>query len=201
MRGVEIDINGATNVPGLFAVGDQVGNFLSHISGAATYGRIAGEEAVKYAAAYDFAESVTEHLTVIERQSFYTELMERKEGAGWKELNILVNQLMDDYCPVFGVRSEGKFEAGLGYLEDARRIANSSLRCSNAHELMRACEAIDLLDIAEAVMLSARERQETRGAHIRSDYPFTNPLLANHFVEITKTKDGPVLKIRPAKKA
>lgn len=200
-RGVEIDINGATNVPGLFAVGDQVGNFLSHISGAATYGRIAGEEAVKYAAACDFAESVTEHLTVIERQSFYTELMERKEGAGWKELNILVNQLMDDYCPVFGVRSEGKFEAGLGYLEDARRIANSSLRCSNAHELMRACEAIDLLDIAEAVMLSARERQETRGAHIRSDYPFTNPLLANHFVEITKTKDGPVLKIRPAKKA
>ena len=66
---------------------------------------------------------------------------------------------------------------------------------------MRACEAIDLLDIAEAVMLSARERQETWGAHIRSDYPFTNPLLANHFVEITKTKDGPVLKIRPAKKA
>jgi len=57
---------------------------------------------------------------------------------------------------------------------------------------------LDLLDIGEAVMMSARERKETRGLHIRPDYPFTNPLLTNHFVEITRTKDGPVISIRPA---
>ena len=41
-RGIEIDVNGETNVKGLYAAGDEVGNFRADISGAATYGWIAG---------------------------------------------------------------------------------------------------------------------------------------------------------------
>ena len=201
-RGVQIDENAATNVPGLYAVGDQVGNFLSHISGAATMGRIAGEAAFAYAQATDFAPEPTVacHPTVKERQVFYSSMMDRKEGAGWKELNIIVNQLMDDYCPVFQVRSESKFRAGIDYFQDLRERSRDCIKCENAHELLRACEAFDLLDIGEAVIRSARERRETRGNHVRPDYPFTNPLLTNHFVMITKTPDGPQVAIRAARK-
>lgn len=197
-RGVQIDANAATNVPGLYAVGDQVGNFLSHISGAAAMGRIAGECASAYCGTVDFAPSVEDHPTVRERQAFYSAMMERTNGPGWKELNIIVNQLMDDYCPVFQIRSGGKFEAGLGYFQDLRRLCAGSVQCGNAHELMRAAEAFDLLEIGEAMIRSARARQETRGLHRRADFPFTNPLLANHFVTITKTASGPKVDIRPA---
>lgn len=55
-----------------------------------------------------------------------------------------------------------------------------------------------MLDIGEAMILSAQARKETRGLHRRPDYPFTNPLLNNHFVTITKTSHGPEVSIRPA---
>ena len=48
------------------------------------------------------------------------------------------------------------------------------------------------------MILSAQARKETRGLHRRPDYPFTNPLLNNHFVTITKTSHGPEVSIRPA---
>ena len=63
---------------------------------------------------------------------------------------------------------------------------------------MRAAEAFDLLDIGEAMLLSAQARKETRGLHRRPDYPFTNPLLNNHFVTIRRTASGPEVAIRPA---
>ena len=63
---------------------------------------------------------------------------------------------------------------------------------------MRVAETLDLLDIGEAMLYSAQARQETRGLHRRSDFPFTNPLLNNHFVTITKTPEGPKVAIRPA---
>jgi succinate dehydrogenase/fumarate reductase flavoprotein subunit len=48
-RGIEIDLNGESSVPGLFAAGDPVGNFRADIAGAATFGWIAGGGAAKRA--------------------------------------------------------------------------------------------------------------------------------------------------------
>jgi succinate dehydrogenase/fumarate reductase flavoprotein subunit len=42
------------------------------------------------------------------------------------------------------------------------------------------------MDCGEAIFLSALEGKETRGRHVRSDYPFTNPLLENKFLTIRK---------------
>jgi len=47
----------------------------------------------------------------------------------------------------------------------------------NSHTLMRSLETLDLMDCGEAIFLTALERKETRGLHVRPDYPFTNPLL------------------------
>ena len=38
-------------------------------------------------------------------------------------------------------------------------------------------------------MISARERKESRGRHIRSDYTFTNPLLRDKFLRVWKEGD------------
>ena len=42
-NGYLTDINGRTNVPGLFALGDECGNFTAGIGGISTYGRIIGK--------------------------------------------------------------------------------------------------------------------------------------------------------------
>ena len=199
-RGVQIDTNGATNVPGLYAVGDEVGNFLSHIAGAATYGRIAGEHAAALAGgkARCPEEVIADHPVVRERRAFYQSLMDRPYGSGWKELNLAVNQLMDDYVSVFNVRSETLLSAGLKYLDDLKERAVRFVRCQNAHELMRALESFDLLELGKVVCLSAMERRESRGCHIRTDYPFQNPLMNQHFITATLVDGKPVIAIRAA---
>ena len=198
-RGLQIDENACTNVPGLYAVGDHVGNFLSHIAGAATMGRIAGEHAAQYAAACSVEGNIGTGQTVARCQAFYSQLLERENGAGWKELNITVNQLMDEYVSTFSVRSGTMLAAGAEYFGQLRRRAEAEVSCSTALELMRALEAFDLLELGEAVCRSAMERKETRGLHVRTDYPFTNPILNNHFVTVRKTPEGIQTGMRPAK--
>jgi len=63
----------------------------------------------------------------------------------------------------------------------------------DAHSLMRAIETLDLMDNGEIVMHAAIERKESRAMHLRSDYTFTNPLLADKFLEVWQ-EDGVVRK-------
>ena len=83
-------------------------------------------------------------------------------------------------------------------LDDLKQLSLRRLRCTTAHELMRALEVFDALQLGELVCWSALERKETRGNHVRVDYPFTNPTLNDCFVTITKGPDGPVTAIRQA---
>ena len=57
---------------------------------------------------------------------------------------------------------------------------------------LRAAEGLDLFDCAEAVFHAALERRETRAAHRRSDYTFTNPLLADRMLDVFLAEDGKV---------
>lgn len=122
--------------------------------------------------------------------------MEREAGATWKELNIASQQILDDYAGITYVRSESMMKAGLTYLEQLNEAARKSVKCNNAHELMRALEAFDLLEISKLVILSAMERKESRGMHKRSDYTFTNPLLNGKIVTIKQVDGKPVTAMR-----
>jgi aspartate oxidase len=56
-----------------------------------------------------------------------------------------------------------------------------------------------MIEIGELVFMTAKERKETRGKHIRVDYPFTNPL-SEKLLIVKKTEKGPVLEWRSARK-
>jgi succinate dehydrogenase/fumarate reductase flavoprotein subunit len=72
----------------------------------------------------------------------------------------------------------------LKYLRDLKGKATTTLAAENSHTLMRSLEAIDLMECGETIFLTALERKETRGLHVRSDFPFTNPLLQEKFLTI-----------------
>ena len=182
-RGVEIDLNGETNIKGLFAAGDPVGNFRADIAGAATYGWITGESAAQRATGIVDLKKADESPIVDERAKIYFEFIKRDTGPNWKEANMALQQIMRDYAGVL-VRSETLLKAGLKYLGDLREKVFDTMVADNSHTLMRSMEVLDLMECGETIFLTALERQETRNLHKRSDFPFTNPLLSNRFIII-----------------
>ena len=201
-RGLEIDINGETSIPGLYAAGDMVGNFRSDISGAAVWGWMEGEHAAANlgAGAFDEAEKSDR---AKERMAWYNTFMTRPSGAHRKEAALGLQQIMGDYAAAgpYRVRSETLLDAGLKYLGDLRRAAEASVRAANAHELLRTVEACELKDNGEAIMHAARERRESRGMHLRSDYTFTNPLLNDKFLTVRRENGRVVTEWRPRRSA
>jgi succinate dehydrogenase/fumarate reductase flavoprotein subunit len=194
-RGIEIDLDGETRVPGLFAAGDPVGNFRADIAGAATYGWIAGESAARKAKGIRTLEKAEQSAAVDARASLYGRFMSREIGPDWRESNLALQQVMKDYAGVM-VRSETLLNAGLKYFERLKEQVLETMVADNAHTLMRCLEVLDLMECAEAIFLTALERKETRAQHKRSDFPFTNPLLADKFLTVRREKGQPILEWR-----
>jgi succinate dehydrogenase/fumarate reductase flavoprotein subunit len=194
-RGVEIDLNGESNVMGLFAAGDPVGNFRADIAGAATFGWIAGESAAERAKGVEGFQKAEDSPYMEDRTKLYSSFLERETGPDWKEANIALQQIMKDYAGI-EVRSETLLRAGLKYFNDLKTKVLETLTADNSHSLMRCMEVLDLMECGETVFLTALERKETRGLHIRSDFPFTNPLLAEKWITIKKQNGLPILEWR-----
>ena len=182
-NGIEIDINGQSNVRGLYAAGDMMGNISGDIGAAAVYGWIAGHHAAEHR---EREQAQGELAGAQDRMALYSDLYGREGGASWQEANFALQQIMTEYadCGPHRVRSETMLNAGIKYLGDLRKKIVKDMGASDAHELMRAAEVLNLLDLGEALMISARERKESRGRHLRSDYTFTNPLLRDKFLRI-----------------
>lgn len=196
-RGIEIDEHGATNVAGLYAAGDEVGNFRADIAGAAVIGRIAGENSAAYARSTPLnTVDLPAHSAVREKADFCSTLLARNGGQPWQNLNAAVQQIMNDYAGVTYVRSERLLSTGLLYLNQLEENAGNSLSVRTSHELMRALEAFDLLQLGRLICLTALARKETRGLHKRSDYTFTNPLLNGKFLTVARVGGAPRLEWR-----
>jgi succinate dehydrogenase/fumarate reductase flavoprotein subunit len=188
--GVSYNERGETSVKGLYAAGDEI---FGAISCAATFGWIAGESAARYSASAA-APRVEEARTHIDaRKSALQEMLGRKRGPGWKEANVALQQIMQDYAG--SVRSQTLLTAGLAHLRRLKEKVTTGLTAQDRHELARNLEVMNLVDLAELLFLGALERKETRGGHVRADYPFTNPLLDKLLI-LKKGEDGPLMEWR-----
>ena len=116
---------------------------------------------------------------------------QRKDGPDWREANIALQQIMQDYAGV--VRSESLLTAGLGYLRQLKQKAEATLVAGNPWEVTRCLETLNLLDLGEIVLLAANERKETRGLHQRPDYPLTNPVLDGKAIFVKRVNGEPVM--------
>jgi succinate dehydrogenase/fumarate reductase flavoprotein subunit len=194
-RGVDIDINGAATVQGLYAAGDETGNFRGDIAGAAVYGRIAGEHTAEYAKLNDHAPAADAADFIKQKTADYSELFKRPvdvANPSWYEANLALQQIMTDYAGV-EVRSETLYNTGLTYLRRLRDKAEKTMACGNSHEFLRCLETLDLMLVGELLMLSGLERKEVRGKHNRVDFPYTNPLNNDRYVRVTKKGDKPAV--------
>lgn len=187
-RGIEIDIHAATNVPGIYAAGVCCGNVRGNITNASVWGKTAAECVAEYIRTVP-EESVESHPLIRQRQKQYETYMNRENGADWLEANSTLQQIMGDYVGL-KVRSEDMLRAGIKYLNDLRDYTLAEISCEDSHQLMRAMEVLDLIDLGKAVALTSENRKETRGHHHRVDYTYTNPLLNNMFQTIYRDESG-----------
>jgi succinate dehydrogenase / fumarate reductase flavoprotein subunit len=202
MGGVRVEADtGATTVPGLYAAGEVAsglhganrlgGNSLSDLL---VFGKRAGEAAAAAAKANAAAERAVIDPTEVERA--VAELMaplNRPAGENPYKLQAEIQDVMTAHAPI--VRDEPGLQAGL---EKILELETRAARCGTGGSSTLAFnpgwhtthDLRSMLVNAEALLRSALERKESRGAHARSDYPETNDGLAAVNFVIEKTPDG-----------
>lgn len=174
--GIVAGPRGETNLPGLLAAGGEViGNIKRAVSaGAFALGWLAGEAAGGYARDRDFADDERGAQDLVDsRRGLWSSVLERKDGPSWQEVTSACQDLMAYYAGE--MRYESLLKAGLERMKRLREEALRTMRAANQHELMRCQEALNLMDVGEAVILTATERKESRhsrwDAFARVDYP------------------------------
>lgn len=175
-----------TSVNGLYAAGDE---FFGGISCAATFGWIAGENAAKYSKEANPPNMAKVKEKTAERKILFDGIRGREVGASWQEVNVALQQIMYDYAG--SIRSETLLRAGLSHLQRLKEKTYATVIAKNQHELAHSLEVLNLIELGELVFITASERKETRGLHVRTDYPFTNPLLDKLLI-VKKVDEKPV---------
>lgn len=193
--GIVFNESAETSMKGLYAAGDE---YFGGISFAATFGWVGGENAAAYIKQKPSPKIDKARAEIEKRKDLLNAMRNRAVGATWREVNIALEQIMQDYAGA--VRSESLLTAGLGHLRRLREKTYNTITAKNQHELMRCLEVINLLDIGELVFLASIERRETRGSFRRHDYPFTNPVMNNKQIICKKISGRPVVEWRETKR-
>lgn len=175
MGGVDVSLTGETKMRGLFAVGESVGQIhgANRLGGNSlletiVYGKIVGREAAKIA-----KESERNPLTLIEIENTIAHIDSffGKGGAKVEDIRSEMQALMWDDVGI--VRNETDMKDALNRIL-ALKIEFASVRVPNGLknnlELKVALETEKMLPLCEAVIRSALLREESRGAHYRSDF-------------------------------
>ena len=185
MGGVPTDVNGrvvldaaATVLPGLYAAGETAcvsvhgANRLgtNSLLDLVVFGKRSGIDMVRYCREADLGalpENPTAEVTAtLER------LLEARDGEPAARLREELQDIMQDGVGI--VRTGAGMERALGAVRELRQRYRNVVVMDKGRrfntDLMEAWELGNLLDLAEVTALSALERQESRGAHMREDF-------------------------------
>jgi succinate dehydrogenase flavoprotein subunit len=183
MGGVKTDSDGQTTIPGLYAAGEVAcvsvhgGNRLGANSLLDTliFGRRSGEHAARLANQIPMPS--TPATRVAETERHIAAIINRPRGG--RRVAAIKDELGDtlnQYCAVFR-DAEGLNKA----LEIVRRLKEEAPKAAiddrgNVfnQDVIGAIELGYMLDVAEAIVVAAQERKESRGAQFRTDFPERN---------------------------
>jgi succinate dehydrogenase / fumarate reductase, flavoprotein subunit len=183
MGGIKTDINGLTDIPGLYAAGECAcvsvhgGNRLGANSLLDTliFGRRSGAHAAR--AARGMAMPTPSRAKLGDEERMVAAIVGRgSSGRRVSEVKAELGATMDKHVAVF--RDEEGLNTALEVVrrlkEEAQDVAIDDHGTVFNQDLLGALELQFMLDTAECTVLSAIERKESRGAHYRTDYPERN---------------------------
>ena len=176
MGGIRIDVHGATSVPGFFAAGEVTGGLHganrmggNALSETLVFGKRAGAAAAQWAAATNQSIKKTgaaelkaflENLSKGKTQRNPEDLIGQLRYLMWTEGGILRNE-------------KGLLKAQKTVNNILQQAAESSLE-GHPDNVQRTLELRFAAATAALILKAARQREESRGAHYREDFPDTD---------------------------
>jgi succinate dehydrogenase / fumarate reductase flavoprotein subunit len=205
MGGVKTDVDGRTPIEGLYAAGEVAcvsvhgGNRLGANSLLDTliFGRRAGEHAAARAAGMAAPKLDTDARLREDAAGIDSIIARPREGGPTRprrvsEIKNELGELMNRHAAVFrdeqGLQSaletigRLKEEAGKAWIDDRGTVFNQ--------DVLGAIELGFMVDCAEATVVGAIERKESRGAQFRTDYPERNDEEWLKHIDISLDGDG-----------
>jgi succinate dehydrogenase/fumarate reductase flavoprotein subunit len=191
MGGFVINEWGETNIAGLYAIGEVTasihganrlgGNSLAE---GQVFGRRAGIRAAAYSknvqTAYIAQQVLDAEISRIEA------FLQRKAGAQAPAILQEIKAIM--WHKVGIIRDAEKLLLAQQELKKLQNEAHS-LCAEDKSQLQSCLEIQDMLKTAEVIILAALQRQESRGAHYRSDYPQLDPAWEKN-IRVYKDQEG-----------
>ncbi|HJS83413.1 MAG TPA: succinate dehydrogenase/fumarate reductase flavoprotein subunit [Nitrososphaera sp.] len=179
MGGIHANIDGATEMPGLWAAGEAACNSThganrlgaNSTSECIVWGRITGEQAAKYARDHKVG-SIQEQQVMQEEKRIYDGLFRGGGNVNPYEVRKILTDTMDDKAYVF--RNEQAMAEALKTVRDLKaamwKHVDDKAKEYNTN-FVNVMEIDSMLRTAEVVLVGAINRKESRGAHSRTDYP------------------------------
>jgi succinate dehydrogenase / fumarate reductase flavoprotein subunit len=200
MGGIRTDVNGLTSIPGLYAAGECAcvsvhgGNRLgaNSLLDTLVFGRRSGKHAAEAVHGLPIREPEWTHLKEEEKRIHG---IVNREGTGRRvsAIKAELGETMDRYVAVFrdeaGLRTA--LEAVRRLKEEAKDVAIDDKGSVFNQDVLGALELQFMLDNADAIVMSALERKESRGAQFRTDFPERNDEEWLKHINVSANGSGP----------
>ena len=206
MGGVHSNIDGATELLGVWAAGEAACNSThgsnrlgaNSTSECIVWGRITGEEAVRYIEGGVPDAPFPHHLVANEEKRIYDGIFRGGGGANPYEVRQELTDTMNEKAYVF--RDGGGLADGLRALRRLRdetwRHVDDQAREYNTN-FCNVMELDSMMRVAETVLVGAINRRESRGSHARTDYPRRDDDAFLHHTLAYHGPDAPIMKTHP----
>ena len=196
MGGVDTNMC-STKIKGLFICGEMASNGVhgaNRLGGnslleGTVFGELAGKKAHQYSENHEFLP--IDYNVVIKEIQNIDKIFDGDSSKNFNAVRISLGKVMFEKVGI--IRSQKSLIQAFDYVKYLRR-ESYSLHCINKEkrnnvELISILELRNALEISEAIILAAKKRKESRGAHFRDDYKEENKKYANHIL-IHEIKKG-----------
>ncbi len=207
MGGIKTDIDGQTQLPGLYAAGEVAcvsvhgGNRLgaNSLLDTLVFGRRSGVHAAE--AARSKSHGSVDDTAADGQKANIQRLLDNEQNGGdmFGQIRQDMGGTMNEHLAVY--RHQDGMETALDTVRQLRERYRSVYVPDKGKtwntNLVFTLELGFMLDCAEAVTLAAIERKESRGAHTREDFPERDDENWLKHILVEQTEDGPALSEMP----
>ncbi|RDJ32323.1 MAG: succinate dehydrogenase/fumarate reductase flavoprotein subunit [Crenarchaeota archaeon] len=206
MGGIHTDIDGATELQGVWAAGEAACNSVhgsnrlgaNSTSECIVWGNITGSLAAEYIKKGVPSTPWPHHLVTAEEKRIYDGIFRGNGDANPYEIRQELTDMMNEKAYVY--RTEEKLVDGLRKLrklrEETWKHVDDKAKEYNTN-FTNVMELDSMFRVAEVVLIGAINRKESRGAHARTDYPKRDDTKFLHHTLAYYDPKEPIMKTHP----
>ncbi|MDH3696027.1 MAG: succinate dehydrogenase/fumarate reductase flavoprotein subunit [Nitrosopumilus sp.] len=206
MGGLHTDIDGATEIQGVWAAGEAACNSVhgsnrlgaNSTSECIVWGKITGELAIEYIQKNKSINPWPHHLVAAEEKRIYDGIFRGNGNVNPYEIRQQLTDTMNEKAYVY--KNETNLVEGLKKIRELKqqtwKHVDDKAKEYNTN-FANVMELDSMFRVAEIVLLGAINRKESRGAHARTDYPKRDDANFLHHTLAYYDPNEPIMKTYP----